>query len=541
MESASSEEFPINNQLGLPGIYDEETELPNMEEDRRAGEQTENEDRPLTSPSSGTTTTAEPEVNPTTEKQSPISNPDTNALLIQLMQQMKEQTQKIQGQIQSSQQETITKTQEQIQKIQEQIQGVIEGQKQMREQLEQQVEKRLEEFTQTTNVKLQEQNTRIDNIAEAIKQNNKEIRKEQKAQKTQLTEHIQATEERVRGATEELRQEIAKGLKETSEQHTELKQTLKQNLREQRQRHEESVKEIREVVQGVNEKQQKMESDLRAVVQSTDKNREEVAGTLTQLRRQIESAEDRRTGTSSGPPNREQLIFQGSELYPMEFLSDMEETQRRYYDENDTRWIGQHLTHEAGTWWRLTRHQISSFNDFRELFVRKFWDETRQEGVRNDLEFGRFDFNNPQRTMVQYMEMKMLEARHLTPVIPTTQMIRKISRHYGREVQLATITRGIRNVTEFSLLLSEYENILGLQGQRPTLHESASGPQEHNKPYAHKNNWRNRQTDQDHKTHVKEGDRPRPHVASLEVCETAASTSQTGNGFRPNQQQAKKN
>lgn len=57
------------------------------------------------------------------------------------------------------------------------------------------------------------------------------------------------------------------------------------------------------------------------------------------------------------------------------------------------------------------------------------------------------------------MERKLLQARQLIPPLADQHLIKKIAKHYGKEIQIAIITRGIRDVTQFETLLQEFHNI----------------------------------------------------------------------------------
>jgi hypothetical protein len=245
-----------------------------------------------------------------------------------------------------------------------------------------------------------------------------------------------------------------------------FRHAITHDIQKQREQQNDKIREVREVVEEMNKKQRETEVCLREVTEKNERAAEEVNGKLDKLQEgqkrlqvRVENAEERRLPIGAGPLPREQVTFSGVEPYPMEFLSELEEMQQLYYDEGSTRWINHHLSGDAATWWKLTRQQIHSFHGFKDAFVRKYWDELKQEHVRNDLEYGKYEWHK-HKSMSHYMEGKLLEVRHLTPAIPTAQIIRKISKHFGREIQLATLTRGIKTIAEFGSLLNEYETLM---------------------------------------------------------------------------------
>lgn len=58
----------------------------------------------------------------------------------------------------------------------------------------------------------------------------------------------------------------------------------------------------------------------------------------------------------------------------------------------------------------------------------------------------------------------MLENRQLIPPISDQHIIKKLVRHYSREIRIATFTRGIQDIASFELLLREF---MAVQGNGP--------------------------------------------------------------------------
>ena len=123
----------------------------------------------------------------------------------------------------------------------------------------------------------------------------------------------------------------------------------------------------------------------------------------------------------------------------------------------------------------------------------------------------------------------MLESRQLTPTLTDNQLIRKISRHFGREIQLAVVTRGIVTIPNFESLIIEYtqiqprsnreSNYVTANEGRNSYKESESGSNKTSG--AQKKAWGDRPAvnTQQHRT----GDRRA--VNTMEFTNTAAGTS----------------
>ena len=185
--------------------------------------------------------------------------------------------------------------------------------------------------------------------------------------------------------------------------------------------------------------------------------RQELRCQVDRLRRQITEGESGPNRTVNGQVQVE-LKYDGTDRFPMEFLKELLEFQETYYPNSDIKWIGKHLEKDASIWWRVIRDQINTFEEFKEAFTLKYWGLERQDIIRDNLEYGKFEWHGPV-TAIQYIERILLESRQLTPALTDRQLIRKISRHFGRDLQIAVITRRIVTIPNFEALITEYTSI----------------------------------------------------------------------------------
>lgn len=81
-----------------------------------------------------------------------------------------------------------------------------------------------------------------------------------------------------------------------------------------------------------------------------------------------------------------------------------------------------------------------------------------QESVRDWLEYGKYRPGGGM-SMTQYLERQILQCRQLIPPISDHHLIRKLARHYTRDIEVAIMTRGIREIPQFEALLQEYASI----------------------------------------------------------------------------------
>ena len=68
-------------------------------------------------------------------------------------------------------------------------------------------------------------------------------------------------------------------------------------------------------------------------------------------------------------------------------------------------------------WWTATRHEIQNYADFKTLFKAKYWSESTQNIVRDDICNGKYDHNKG-TTLTAYFLGKVCMARNLEPKIP---------------------------------------------------------------------------------------------------------------------------
>lgn len=110
---------------------------------------------------------------------------------------------------------------------------------------------------------------------------------------------------------------------------------------------------------------------------------------MDHLQQRLREAENRPSG-SSAEDRRKEVRFDELSPYPLKFIQELTKVKERYYDNSNIQWIGQHLECEADIWWHITRSQVSSYEDFIKVFIAKYWNNERQELVRDDMEYGKY-------------------------------------------------------------------------------------------------------------------------------------------------------
>lgn len=304
-----------------------------------------------------------------------------------------------------------------------------------------------------------------------------------------------------------------------------VKKTLESNIKEVKTLVNKGDKELGGKVDKVSKRVDEIskEWDERLNTHCTEVSREikavseENGNRLTQLDQQInelqESQKELRTKSRHGgerPATRSHpdeatrhITFNGASRFPIEFLKELDEIQREYYEESNIKWIAQHLEGDAFVWWRIVKDSITTYKEFQDAFREKFWSDLVQQEVRDNLEYGRF-YQSDGLTPIQYIERRVLECRQLNPPISDAHLIKKLIRHYSKEIEIASITRGIKDLAAFESLLKEFMasrcdesrtlNRTAVKGEGSFYHSGEPTPRNNKEKI--KSSWREgRQTD----------------------------------------------
>lgn len=429
---STSPEFEINNQLGLELSESVDMEVRNNENTQQP--QTVDEGHSLEVELSEDTNVSNQETfaSRTRGQRTETQNIDLNTIL-ELMKKQNEAAERRQQEAQ----EKIIKEIKEVKGAQNQMEGRIMTVLETKvTELKETLTKRVEDVE----TKLKEQDSKISEKIEKLgKKNANEIK----------------------GIHQKLDKIAADGKQLNERNKQELQETVHSNQADNQRRFD----LIEEKVEAVNNAHKDTADRLNSVsvekgrkLEEIKSNMNSVKETQERLQRRLEELEVRPiTRVSSNEPIRE-FSYNGNDDFPMEFLQELSELQEAYYPHDNTRWIGKYLTDEAAIWWRIVKTKINSFEQFREAFTEKYWGVLQQEKIRDQLEYGRFK-PNKSLDMIQYLEKNLLKYRQLIPAMSDRQLITKLARHYDREIQIAVVTRGIRTIEAFEVLLKEYMNI----------------------------------------------------------------------------------
>lgn len=422
----NGEEIEVNNQLGLEGIYEEETQAPGPS-NQITGER---------------------------GQESPCQNEENTldkilALLVATNNKLEETNKEIKA-TNAKVDTTNAKVDATILEVKETRQEVKDNQKQNQE-----AYKNLEERIQQWEEKFGSRMEKMERVHSEMKEEIKVNRTEMQLIKENVVEELQKQETNMNQKLKVTGEGLSKQIGECSEENKRTAEEIKKRMNQQKQ---ETKKALANIEESVNDVRKTTESQLTQVTQKESAKLKEINQQMERLQQRLNENEGRTIIRCGGESSQKDIKYDGNDPYPMEFIRELTEYKRTRYGDLEINWIANHLEKDAGIWWKIIRDKIQSFDDFIEMFTEKYWSSEVQGIIRDDMEFGRF---KPYQglTSTQYVERKVLEYQQITPRIPEKLLVKKLVKHFGREVQIAVVTRGIENVNKLVTILHEFEHL----------------------------------------------------------------------------------
>lgn len=423
----------VNNQLGIPGIFDKMTPVELVGDKQPDG-----------------APEAEEEVSEARQEAPVVANKG--------------------GGGQSQDVEMISQIAMMIQTLQENMQKQTENIKKDikkdNEDLKKELGEKIEKQSQELKMELQTQKQAITAEFSAIREENAQMRNELKADISAVREEGEKTSKELQKnneAIKHLRGEVEKNRKQLVTNTSNLSENVNRinaELRSEIRLNTEETARVRKSQEEIEEQVKKMEEEKTKTIEDIKKSQD-------QLARRINEVEERPSNrTTAAAEYYKELSFNGNDSYPMDFLQELREARQVCHRESDIRWINKYLSGDAKIWWRIIRTEITTFEQFEERFIEKFWGAQIQESVRDCLEFNRY-YPDRDNDPIQYMQRQILQCRQLVPPITDQHLIRKLAKNYGREIELAVLTRGIRDIPQFESLLRDYMRISNHVIERP--------------------------------------------------------------------------
>lgn len=111
----------------------------------------------------------------------------------------------------------------------------------------------------------------------------------------------------------------------------------------------------------------------------------------------------------------------------------------------------------VGDWWLFIVESINNYEQFKEKFQNKFWNENIQFKVREELRFNKFSTGGP-LSLSEYFIKKYNIAKYLTPKFTDKEILNFLIRHYDDNIKTAYVMRNINSSDEFIEMLEGFSN-----------------------------------------------------------------------------------
>lgn len=110
----------------------------------------------------------------------------------------------------------------------------------------------------------------------------------------------------------------------------------------------------------------------------------------------------------------------------------------------------------ARDWSDLIKDDTNNFQEFKQNFLKRFWNENTQFDIKKKIEF---DIYQPhlKTSRVHYAISRINNAKDLE--MENLEIIKKLARHFSEDVRMATISRGTKTIDEFLELLEAFDTI----------------------------------------------------------------------------------
>lgn len=350
-----------------------------------------------------------------------------------------------------------------MEQIAKQSQNFEEQFKKSQENFNEQFKKTREEINNkldSTNNRLEDLiRTEISAVRADLREQSREFNNKLEQQRKEFDNKLEATEKRLESID-----------KNNSEIRSSLTQTRKE-LKVNTENNNKKFNELHVKVGNVEQQQEKLDDKLNNMAEEKGRKIEEITSRITNvtdtLSRRIDNVEVRPLIRPANEAVKD-VTYNGTDPFPIEFLRELDEIKETYYNNDNINWIKNHLISEAAIWWRIVRQKVRNYTEFRKAFTDKYWCEQTQQAVLHNLEYGKY---RPSGTMnmIEYVEQKMLQCRQLIPAVSEQHIIKKLARHFNRNVEFAVLTRGIQDLNAFEILLREFTTVCGRDFNKSTV------------------------------------------------------------------------
>ena len=151
---------------------------------------------------------------------------------------------------------------------------------------------------------------------------------------------------------------------------------------------------------------------------------------------------------------RESIDFRAYKKNPLKFLERVDKILNR---NKESRWtiikgmLDEYFKNVFDNWWTVTRHEVHSYAAFKAAFKMKYWSESTQNIIRDNISNSKYDHNTGQ-SMTAYFLGKICLARNLEAAIPEECLVTKQAYHFNEGVSQGRLNGQIKTVQGLSLI-----------------------------------------------------------------------------------------
>ena len=139
---------------------------------------------------------------------------------------------------------------------------------------------------------------------------------------------------------------------------------------------------------------------------------------------------------------------------PLQFLSDLKKYVEKYKDDDIKTLINQCLSKFAKNWFYLIEDQITSYENFEELFRTRFWSNSIKDGLRRTLNSGAY-IENGNLSRVNYATKMFGIAEDLKIAEDESTIIDIVVQHFGVEIKRLVRLQKIKMKNDLFDILQE--------------------------------------------------------------------------------------
>lgn len=123
---------------------------------------------------------------------------------------------------------------------------------------------------------------------------------------------------------------------------------------------------------------------------------------------------------------------------PLQFLNALAKYIRAvdFHEDNLHSILDQALLGTCHNWWEFVEYRVNDFNDFRTLFLEKYWNDAAQDRVRRELFEGHYR-NDSQIGMADNVMQIYNKPRLLRDAPQDALLVRRLISHFDRDVRRA--------------------------------------------------------------------------------------------------------